>query len=167
MSDVGYSLGPGIDSLPDDWTFQLALAYLTSAQSCGFDCERAFVADSGYVEPCCDPCQLAVIVDAGWTPDPRAGAAGICLPNLTVSVKLLLDQCVYVPEEDEGYDPVKENTQAQINLSARWQIMRGLQAGRAAGALTVACGRVVPAQWTNLWTEGGCARWQTVWTVSI
>lgn len=159
-------LGPGIDSLPDDWTFQLGLAFLTAAQSCGFTTGCAYVADSDWVEPGCEPSQLAVKVDAGWTPDDKAGR-DLCLPYIGVRVTLLIDQCVIVPGSDEGVSPVKVNEQAQLNLTARWQVMRGLQSGHASGLFSVAGARVTPGIWTPLWTQGACARWQTVWTLRI
>ena len=39
------NLGPGIDSLPDSWPFDLGLAFLTAAQSCGFTATCSYVAD--------------------------------------------------------------------------------------------------------------------------
>lgn len=160
-------LGPGIDSLPDDWTFQLGLAYLTAAQSCGFTSGCAWVADSNWIEPNCAQSQLVAMVDAGWTPDPAAPNRDVCLPYISCRVTLYLDQCVLTPDGQSGVDPVKMNENAQANLADRWKAMRGLQSGHAAGTLSVAGARITPALWTPLWTQGGCARWQTVWTLRI
>lgn len=158
---------PSIDELPADWAFDLGQKFLAGAQSCGFTCVCTYVSDGGVVEANCDPCQLVAVVDVGWQLDPRLGAISECLPTAVGTVRLLLDQCYVIPGGDEGPDPVKISTQAQVNLTARWQIMAGLRQARAAGALHVTCGRVNPGAWTPVFAEGGCARWQTVWTVTI
>lgn len=159
-----------VPSVSDDWSYQLAQAFLVAALSCDAECGRVFVADSCSVEsppPGCD-CQLVAVVNEGWEPD------GPCGVRAVAEVRLVLDLCTTVAGPDEVPDPVAVNTRAQAHAALRWAIMRGLRQGWLDGtlcggdsdvpaALSGCCGRIRPGVWRCVGSGGGSVRWETVW----
>lgn len=158
--------------LADDWSYQLGLAFLTAAKACGFTCDRSYVADGGNPEPPAPGCrcQLIAVVTEGWEALPECGA------RRTAEVRLVLDLCLVVPGQDEVPDPAKVNAQAQLNATARWQIMRGLRRAWQLGELAAVgvgedlgpmaatlCRTITPGPWRNTRSTGGWARWEATW----
>lgn len=165
-------------ALPDDWSFQLAQAFLDAAVSCGATCERRFISPSLGVEgppPGC-PCQLVVTVQEGWAA-PRDPKAAKCSKVRTATVKLILDVCVPAAGQNEVPDPVKWTAAARDAATLRWQIMRGLDRAWHAGQLcgnqgdgwppgsqVGCCSNITPDSWRPTRQEWGSSRWETTWT---
>lgn len=163
----------------DDWPYLLAQQILDAAVSCGATCARRFVTDSPVVEappPGC-PCQLVAVVTEGF--ERPEGAAAKCSWLPVISVRLVLDLCVPVPDADRGLDPTVEATAARETSRIRWAMLRGIRTAASRGELhgptwdpddpmppgAGGCTDVRPGAWTATVREGGMARWESTWRI--
>lgn len=157
-----------LDQTDAAWAYDLGQRFLTAAQSCGFTCDRSFVADAQYAEgpPVSEgdcSCQLAVVVTPGVSaPRGQGPDDPMCVPVFTAEVRLSVDLCVILPEGNESPDPDAVDANARDVQQALWQIMQGLLRGRSNGTLAGSA-TLEPGGWEQAGDYGGSSRWQTRW----